>query len=298
MFLTYIFPVSKQALTPTQSLGFLAKEGDPDRFLLTTLAPADKREALWALLCFNSEIAKTRFMVTDTTLGLIRLQWWMDTLSRYFETGQVDHTHPFLPQLCAAISHYKLPMELFQQLLFAREFDLEDVSPETLEGTANYADLTGTPLLQLCLHVLGQTDYNTQARHVATAYGLTGIVRSFPWAAAQGLCLLPEDRLAEAGLTPQDTEKAIIPPAVASVLADILEEADRQAQLATSLGALPAFLNAALAIHKIYAAHIRRARYDLKILVTKPRPSFFELRLGLRLLAHKNDTMRHTEKPQ
>ena len=55
---------------------------DKDRFLTALFAPADRREALFALYAFNLEIAKTREVVTEPVLGQIRLQWWYDAIVR------------------------------------------------------------------------------------------------------------------------------------------------------------------------------------------------------------------------
>ena len=49
----------------------LVQRHDPDRYLLSLFAPARHRAALWALYAFNHEIAKTREVVTETTMGLI-----------------------------------------------------------------------------------------------------------------------------------------------------------------------------------------------------------------------------------
>ena len=62
--------------------GTLAQQHDPDRFFLTLLQPAPVRPALWALLAFNYEVAKTREVVSDPTLGFMRLQWWREALEK------------------------------------------------------------------------------------------------------------------------------------------------------------------------------------------------------------------------
>ena len=104
--------------------GKLVKEQDPDRFLISLFMPADKRADLWALFALNYEIAKTREVVTDTTLGLIRLQWWKDAIKSICE-GREPPQNEILPDLASAIQTYHLPYEAFEKLITAREFDLE-----------------------------------------------------------------------------------------------------------------------------------------------------------------------------
>ena len=63
----------------------LVRRADPDRFAAVMLAPAGRRDALFTLLAFNQEIAKTREVVSEPTIGLIRLQWWRDAVAEAYE---------------------------------------------------------------------------------------------------------------------------------------------------------------------------------------------------------------------
>ena len=83
-------------------------------------APADRREALWALYAFNHEVAKTREVVTETRLGLIRLQWWKDAVLGIFN-GQKPLKHQVVEPLAEAIAKYSLPREPFETLMSARD---------------------------------------------------------------------------------------------------------------------------------------------------------------------------------
>lgn len=176
--------------------GQLVREQDPDRFLLSLLIPAQYREPLWALYAFNHEIAKTREVVTETQLGLIRLQWWRDAIAAIFEGRKVPENE-VIAGLGAAVQSYDLPHELFEKLIYAREFDLEDVIPETLDGMVNYADFTHTPLMRLALKICGGDDgvRDEVVRDSAVNYALVGLIRAIPVHAAQSRCYLPADLL-------------------------------------------------------------------------------------------------------
>lgn len=173
--------------------GALVREHDPDRYLLSMLVPADRREALWALFAFNHEIAKTREIVTEMHMGHIRLQWWRDALAGVYEGGELP-SHQVLAPLVEAIQAYDLPRDLFETLLEARAFDLDDERPTDTEGFLNYCDLTNVPLLKLALMIEGEDHEMEPVSVVGTNYGLMGCLRSVPFMRVQGRSILPRDQ--------------------------------------------------------------------------------------------------------
>lgn len=175
----------------------MVRKHDPDRFLLS-LFMARQSEDIWALYAFNHEIARTREVVTETRLGLIRLQWWRDALASVYE-GKQPLKHQVLEPLAAAIARHRLPREHFDSLLYAREFDLEDRQPATLEGMLNYADFTSTPLVKLALQIGGEQALDDAAKAAGTGYALTGLLRAVHGHLVQRRCYLPEDLLRRAG---------------------------------------------------------------------------------------------------
>ncbi len=177
--------------------GKLVREQDPDRFLLSMFAPSHVREDLWALFAFNHEIAKTREVVSETQLGLIRLQWWRDAIEGIYEREEVLE-HEVLQSLADAIKAHDLPREDFEILLHAREFDLEDVLPGNVEGLVNYADFTTSPLMKLAAAAAG-SGAGEPVQPVSVNYALAGVLRSVAFYAGQRRCLLPEDLMKEHG---------------------------------------------------------------------------------------------------
>lgn len=180
-----------------QTLDYCAEQlhrYDRERFIASLLMRPAMRLGLWALGAFNLEIARTREVVSDTTLGLIRLQWWRDALGAFYERGEVA-AQPVMRDLAATIRDYDLPRADFESLLYAREFDLEDRPPGTMEGLGHYADFTHTPLLRLMLRVVGEDFSAPAVENIAKAYALAGLLRAVPFHAGQGRCYLPEDRM-------------------------------------------------------------------------------------------------------
>lgn len=168
------------------------RQADADRFILSMFVPVGVREDLWTLFAFNCEIAKTRDVVSETTLGLIRLQWWRDEIGKIYEGGDVS-PHEILKPLSEVIKRYGLPREHFDQLIYAREFDLEDVLPGNVEGLFNYCDFTTAPLLALAVQICGDDPSQEVIQPIAINYALAGVLRSTAYYARQGRCLLPEE---------------------------------------------------------------------------------------------------------
>src|SRR5262249_19947316 len=89
----------------------LLRAADKDRFLATLFAPAEHRDALFALYAFNVEIARVREVVHEPVAGEIRLQWWSDVLD---DAGRGEvAAHPVAAALLATITRYRLPPERF-----------------------------------------------------------------------------------------------------------------------------------------------------------------------------------------
>lgn len=187
---------------PASFLGPDLKKADPDRYLLSLFAPQAVRSVLWALFLFNHELVRNRSMVSETRLGLIRLQWWRDELAKIYDGGAGGQI-PILSTLAPLIHNGTLPFEHFEALLYAREFDLEDVAPSNFEGLKNYCDFTTTPLNQLALKIIGESAEIDEIRQISMNFGLLEAIRSVPLLLAQGRCLIPQNMLNKKNLTPK-----------------------------------------------------------------------------------------------
>lgn len=234
--------------------GEMVRRYDPDRFLLSLFVPPDRRESLWALYAFNHEIAKTREVVTETQLGLIRLQWWRDALTGIFEKDIVLE-HEVLKPLAEAIKAYDLPQNLFEDLIYGREFDLEDRSPVGMEGVCNYADFTTTPLVKLSLLITGGQEQDDVVQAVAKAYALTGLLRAVPYHFSQRRCYLPADMIPPVTTLFEGRELDKTMPAIQEIVA----EADRLLAVKPQ----DPYLRRMAKLARLYLKQIKRAEYDV-----------------------------------
>ena len=171
---------------------------DRPRFLTALFAPRCRREDLFALYAFNLEVAKTLETVSEATLGRIRLQWWRETIAGIYE-GKVRN-HAVATALASAIETHKLPREIFDRLIDAREIDLEEEPPADLASLVRYAAASAGSLATLAARIMVPGGADAAADRVGTAQGLAGLLTALPHRLRHGRVDLPADRLAQAGL--------------------------------------------------------------------------------------------------
>jgi phytoene synthase len=147
----------------------LVRAGDKDRFLSSLFAPDDKRANLLALYAFNLEIVRIRDVVSDPQIGLIRLQWWRDTIDAIYE-GTVA-AHPVAEALARAIEAGNLQRHALVNLVTAHEFDLFDDPMQDLTQLEGYLGETSSALIQMAALVLA----GPAARAASDAAGFAGV---------------------------------------------------------------------------------------------------------------------------
>jgi NADH dehydrogenase [ubiquinone] 1 alpha subcomplex assembly factor 6 len=253
--------------------GQTVRANDPDRFLVSLFAPPETRESLWALFAFNHEIAKTREVVSETATGQLRLLWWREAIEKIYLTGEVPD-HEVLKALKVAIQVFELKREDFETLIYAREFDLEDVAPATMDGLLHYADFTSTPLMRMAVTIAGGDPEYEPVHPVAINFALMGLLRAVRFHAGQRRSYLPEDVMKQYGVTqrqlfdflkPEDGLRDVARDVAAHFVADV-KPGNR-------------FLKATQVLAGLYRRQLSGLRYD----VFNPRlvlpPAFKELRV-------------------
>lgn len=214
------------------------RQHDPDRFLTALFAPADRREALFALYAFNLEVARSREMVREPMLGRMRLQWWRETIAELY--GGQPRRHYVVDTLADAVRRHDLPRAEFDRLIDAREFDMDDEAPATLDALVGYAEASSASLMRLALRILGggdtasaarQTTRERQATHVGVAWGLVGLLRAVPFHARARRLYLPRDLLDDCGLVIDDLFELRRSPALEGALAEVARRVAAVAQV-------------------------------------------------------------------
>ncbi|MFA6267918.1 MAG: squalene/phytoene synthase family protein [Pseudolabrys sp.] len=131
----------------------LVREADRDRYLATLFAPADRRDALFALAAFNIEIARVRDVAREPMPGEIRLQWWREVLE-----GKRDGeaaANPVASALLEGLKRHSIGPERLTGIVDAHGFDLYDDPMATLDDLDNYAVMTQSASLDIAIDILG-----------------------------------------------------------------------------------------------------------------------------------------------
>jgi len=242
----------------------LVRSVDFDRYLSTLFVPNAQRAELNVLYAFNHEVARTAETVSQPIAGQIRLQWWRDRIAELYRGVAIDHR--LVEALGRAIAARALPRELFDDLIDAREHDLEEAPFPTLETLENYADATSGHIMRLAARILGANDaLDADARSLGVAYALTGLCRALPHHAARRRLMLPADRLAASGLSIE----AVFSGTAGQGLRPLIEDVARQAQVhldacrghRIARNVLPALLPASLV--PLYLRKLTKPGFDL-----------------------------------
>ena len=153
----------------------LVATSDKDRYLTSLFAPQEKREHLLALYAFNIEITRISETVSEPHIGLVRQQWWLDTIDGIYAGNTPDH--PVAQALAKTIAFADLPKQSFSNLIIAREFDLYDDAMPSLNDLEGYLGETSSSIIQMASLILGESV--PQAAGLAgVALGLAKVLRS------------------------------------------------------------------------------------------------------------------------
>lgn len=175
------------------------RRADHDRYLSALYAPADTRDALFALYAFNAEIAAVRDRIHEALPGEVRIQWWRDTIA----AGSAEGVgHPLADALNRAIVEHDLPRQAFNNYLEARIFDLYDDPMPSRTDLEGYCGETASVLIQLSALVLDKETapgFAELAGRAGCAQALTGLLLLLPLHRARGQCFVPADILAAVG---------------------------------------------------------------------------------------------------
>jgi phytoene synthase len=266
----------------TQRLDGIAEElrrQDHDRFLTVLFAPAERRDALIALYAFNLEVARARERVSQPLIGLMRLQWWRDGIAGIYEGA--PRRHAVIEPLAAAIRAHRLERGLLDRLIDAREADMAEHPPASLQALCDYASATAGGLGQLALGVLAEGPVPGEAAGAAdaigTAYALVGLLRAVPFHARERRLYLPQPVIEATGLQPGELFELRSSPALREACRVVAEQA--AARLSAGQAAarglqrrlLPALLPAVLA--RLYLRRLAQAGYDpFTRVVQEPAP--------------------------
>lgn len=162
-------------------------------------APRDRRQALFAVHAFRSEVASIPRECSDPRVASVKFGWWRQELARLYEGGG---QHPVSQALIEPVQRFGLGRSHFEQVLDAAEMDAEyGAYPTFRELTAYCHRMSG--VTRLATRILGADDNQTAefAHDMGMALQLTSVLRRVGHDARLGRIYAPEDELDHAGVT-------------------------------------------------------------------------------------------------
>jgi 15-cis-phytoene synthase len=171
--------------------GLLRRE-DRDRWLASLFVPPELRRHIHALYAFSLEIARVREIVSEPLLGEMRFQWWRDALEGT-HAGEAK-ANPVAAALLDTIARFDLPEAPLLELISARAAGLYGEPVDSVAALEAYTEATCSNLLRLAALILDGAEAAASrdaALHAGIAYGITGLIRAFPWDCARGQVFVP-----------------------------------------------------------------------------------------------------------
>ena len=233
------------------------KRYDRDRWFCSLFAAESRREDLFALYAFNTELARVAEKVSEPMLGDIRLQWWREAIDGIY--AGTPRQHEVVLALATTIGRHDLDRALFDRLIDGRTRDLDKKPPDDLDALESYARETSAPLARLALQVLGaRNDVTDRAVDFgATGFAITGLLRATPYLLRDGRVLLPTQTMIENGLSEGELQTGQMSDALSNSVKSIASRADQLLAQARALSTkvprrgIPALLPVALAKHDL-----------------------------------------------
>ena len=190
-------------MAPLSHCAAEVREHDPDRYLATLFAPADVREALFALYAFDHEITRLRRVVSEPVAGLVRLQWWREALDAI--AADRPPAHPVVAAVHAHWNRFAPLRRRLEAAIDAREQELSSGPPadlaaleQQLAGSAGEVILAALDLLDVPAEPARAT-----ARHLGLALGLVRLLQGLPGDLRRGRVRLPAALLARYAIDPE-----------------------------------------------------------------------------------------------
>ena len=242
------------------------KLNDYERYLSALFIPYQHREAVFTIYAFNSEVSRTREMVSEAMLGEIRLQWWRESLQKISQNEIIEN--PILNSLRKTLFYYDLPIVYLEKLLDARLNDLKNTPPKDLKSLVDYARDTSGTLGVMVMKILGFNDTVSirVADLVSTAWALIGLIRAIQFHAQSKRIYLPSKLLIKNNVDNISIFSLQSSPELSSVVSEVLGKASDLLSEARSLRSeVPRTARKALLLGSLadcYLKDIIRAKYD------------------------------------
>ncbi|KAE8444907.1 hypothetical protein EG329_014155 [Mollisiaceae sp. DMI_Dod_QoI] len=216
--------------------GLLQKYDSPS-YTLQTFVPPSARDAYLCIRALNIELARIPDLISNPTVGALRMQFWRDNLTRTF--ANTPPKEPVAILLHSALTslqsrHPGISTSVmkgwFMKIINAREQYMDNRPYTSIDTLETYSENTYSTLMYLTLAALPLHSMATDhvASHIGKATGIAAVLRGLPLLAfpsppnhhsnnaafggalggnaggRQGAVVLPLDVMAEAGVKEEE----------------------------------------------------------------------------------------------
>lgn len=207
---------------------------DSPSFTLQTFIPPSAKDAYLSIRALNIELARIPDLVSNPTVGALRMQFWRDNLTRTFANTPPKEPVAILLHNALQSLQERHPgtstavmKGWLMKVINAREQYMDNRPYTNMEALETYAENTYSTLMYLTLAALPIHSVATDhvASHIGKATGIAAVLRGLPLlafppppnhhsnhaalsggnnGARQGHVVLPLDIMAEAGVKEED----------------------------------------------------------------------------------------------
>ncbi|KAK7936705.1 squalene/phytoene synthase [Apiospora aurea] len=205
------------------------RKSDYDSYLIRNFVPKFRQDAYDALRAFNLELVRLPELVSNPTIGQMRMQFWRDAVNNTFAGKPPKEPimillHKVLQELAEFPDSSPTSIKFWMlRLISTREKYMDNRPFTNLAALEEYAENTYSTLMYSTLAALPIQSMHVDhlASHIGKACGIVAVLRGIPFLAAPAppvkspsgtdvgggrnpVLLLPLDIMAEAGLKEED----------------------------------------------------------------------------------------------
>ncbi|KAK5947421.1 hypothetical protein PMZ80_001571 [Knufia obscura] len=160
----------------------LVRKSDSPSYTLSHFVQPHALPAYLAIRAFNIEIARIPDIVSNTTIGQMRHQFWKDTINKTFAGNPPEEPVAVLLASYMQDTGIKLNKTWFQKIISARDQALTRPAFTNISALETYAESTYSTLLYLTLSALPLNSLTADhvASHVGKAVGIAAVLRGVP----------------------------------------------------------------------------------------------------------------------
>ncbi len=167
------------------------------------LLDPERRRAITALYAFCREVDDVVDECRDCDVAMAKLGWWRGQVEAI---GSGKAEHPVARALSSVVQRFGLPLEHLHEIIDGMQMDLTQTRYEDFKSLNLYCYRVAGVVGLLSAEVFGYSDRRTlkYASGLGLALQLTNIIRDVGEDARRGRIYLPQDELAQHGVSAEE----------------------------------------------------------------------------------------------